>query len=66
MTIEGMLYRMQGEYIAALESHWMAALTLQGLLLTDALEAPARPADVDLTVREVNMPSGPRAISRKE
>jgi len=65
LRAQRMLYQMQGEYVAALESHWMAALTLQGLLLTDALEAPARPADVDLPVREINIPSGPRIRMRE-
>jgi len=65
LQAQRMLFQMQGEYIAALESHWMAALTLQGLLLTDALEAPARPAEVDLPVREVNIPTGPRMRLRE-
>lgn len=65
LRAERMLYQLQGEYIGALESHWLSAIALEGLLLTDALEAPARPADVDLPVREVNMPSGSRAILRE-
>ena len=60
-----MLFQLQGEYIRALEDHWSAAIALQGLLLTDALEAPARPAEVDLPVREINMPS-PARIGRRD
>ena len=54
------LFQLQGEYIQSLEMHWMAAIALEGLLLTDALEAPARPADVDLQIREINVPSTAR------
>lgn len=60
LSTQRMLFQLQADYIVALERHWIAGLALQGLLLTDALEAPARPADVDLPVREVNIPAGTR------
>lgn len=60
------LFQLQTEYIAALEGLWMNVITLRGLLLTDGLEAPARPSDVDMPVREINVPMAPRMISREQ
>ena len=50
------LYELQIEYIAALESVWTNGIALQGYLLTDGLEAPARPGEVDRPIRETNVP----------
>jgi cobalt-zinc-cadmium efflux system outer membrane protein len=50
------LYELQIEYIGALESVWSNGIALQGFLLTDGLEAPARPGEVDRPVRETNVP----------
>lgn len=50
------LYEMQLEYIAALENVWTTGIALQGYLLTDGLESPARPGEVDRPVREINLP----------
>ena len=50
------LYQLQLDYIAALASVWAAGIPLQGYLLTDGLELPARPGEVDLPVREINLP----------
>src|SRR6267378_1339618 len=44
------LYELQAEYIAALENVWTTGIALQGYLLTDGLEAPARPGEVDRPV----------------
>ncbi len=44
------LYELQLEYIAGLENVWTTGLALQGYLLTDGLEAPAHPGDVDRPV----------------
>lgn len=60
------LFQLQTDYITALESLWMNAITLRGLLLTDGLEAPARPGEVDMPVREINVPMPPRMMSREE
>jgi cobalt-zinc-cadmium efflux system outer membrane protein len=60
------LFQLQTEYIDALEQLWTNVITLRGLLLTDGLEAPARPGEVDLPVREINMPMMPRMRSREE
>jgi cobalt-zinc-cadmium efflux system outer membrane protein len=58
------LFELQAEYVSALETQWMNAIALDGLLLTDGLEAPARPGEIDLPVREINVPTLPRAMER--
>ena len=60
------LYELQIEYIAALESVWTNGIALQGFLLTDGLEAPARPGEVDRPVRETNVPMPERTTSPQE
>ena len=60
------LYELQVEYIAALEGVWTNGLALQGYLLTDGLEAPARPGEVDRPVRETNVPMPERSMSPGE
>jgi len=56
------LYALQAEYILALENTWTTGIALQGYLLTDGLEAPSRPGEVDRPVRETNVPMPERAI----
>jgi cobalt-zinc-cadmium efflux system outer membrane protein len=60
------LYELQIEYIAALEGVWTNGLALQGFLLTDGLEAPARPGEVDRPIRETNIPMPERNMSPGE
>jgi len=60
------LYELQIEYIAVLESVWTNGLALQGFLLTDGLEAPARPGEVDRPIRETNVPMPERTMSPRE
>src|SRR6267378_2389383 len=60
------LYEMQIEYIAALEGVWTNGIALQGYLLTDGLEAPARPSEVDRPVRETNVPMPERTMAPRE
>src|SRR6266436_2988335 len=60
------LYEMQIEYIAALEGVWTNGIALQGYLLTDGLEAPARPGEVDRPVRETNVPMPERTMAPRE
>jgi cobalt-zinc-cadmium efflux system outer membrane protein len=60
------LFELQAEYIAALESVWTTGIALQGFLLTDGLEAPARPGEVDRPIRETNVPSPERMMSPTE
>ncbi|HEX4544940.1 MAG TPA: TolC family protein [Candidatus Acidoferrum sp.] len=60
------LFELQIEYIGALESVWTNGIALQGYLLTDGLEAPARPGEVDRPVRETNVPMPERTMSPGE
>ena len=60
------LYELQVEYIAALEGVWTNGIALQGYLLTDGLEAPARPGEVDRPIRETNVPMPERTMSPGE
>ena len=59
------LFQAQTDYIASLGDLWASALTLRGFLLTDGLEAPARPGEVDLPIREINVPT-PRGMPGRE
>jgi outer membrane protein, heavy metal efflux system len=49
-------FQLQVDYISTLEEIWMSAVPLQGLLLTDALDLPTRPGELDRPVREINLP----------
>jgi cobalt-zinc-cadmium efflux system outer membrane protein len=60
------LYELELEYIAALENLWINGIALQGYLLTDGLEAPARPGEMDRPVREINVPMPERTLSPGE
>jgi outer membrane protein, heavy metal efflux system len=60
------LYELQIAYIAALEGVWTNGIALEGYLLTDGLEAPARPGEVDRPVREMNVPTPERTLSPGE
>lgn len=50
------LFQLETNYIAELENAWINAVALQGLLLTDGLDLPAAPGELDRPVREINMP----------
>src|SRR5882724_381207 len=56
------LFELHAEYVAALESVWTNGIALQGYLLTDGLEAPARPGEMDRPVRETNVPMPERTM----
>lgn len=60
------LYEMQAQYIMVLEGVWTNGIALQGFLLTDGLEAPARPGEMDRPVRETNVPMSERMMSPGE
>src|SRR6266576_2862746 len=60
------LCELQLDYIAALEGVWTNGIALEGYLLTDGLEAPARPGEVDRPVRETNVPMPERTVSPRE
>ena len=51
------LFQLQTDYISALETLWGNSIALKGFLLTDGLEAPSRPGEMDQPVRELNVPS---------
>jgi cobalt-zinc-cadmium efflux system outer membrane protein len=51
-------FQLQREYIDALTGVWTNAIALQGFLLTDGLEAPAKSGEMDLPIREINVPRG--------
>jgi len=51
------LFQLQTDYISALETLWGNSIALMGFLLTDGLEAPSRPGEMDQPVRELNVPS---------
>ncbi len=51
-------FQLQREYIDALTGVWTNAIALRGFLLTDGLEAPAKSGEMDLPVREINVPRG--------
>jgi cobalt-zinc-cadmium efflux system outer membrane protein len=57
------LFELQLEYVRLLENVWTTGIALQGFLLTDGLEAPARPAEVDRPLRETNLPMPERTMS---
>jgi outer membrane protein, heavy metal efflux system len=57
------LFQLHADYISALEDLWVYGTTLKGLLLTDGLEPPARPGEVDLPVREINVPMSQSQMS---
>ncbi|MGA9179430.1 MAG: TolC family protein [Candidatus Acidiferrales bacterium] len=50
------LFQLETSYINALENAAIDAATLQGLLLTDALDLPATPNELARPVREINLP----------
>ena len=50
------LFQLETSYIATLEDVCINAATLRGLLLTDGLDLPATPGELDRPVREINMP----------
>jgi hypothetical protein len=43
--------------VAALESLWVNTISIKGFLLTDGLEAPTAPGEMDRPVRETNVPA---------
>jgi outer membrane protein, heavy metal efflux system len=52
------LFQLQTDYISSLETLWVSTVTLKGFLLTDGLEAPTPPTQIDRPVRETNLPTG--------
>jgi cobalt-zinc-cadmium efflux system outer membrane protein len=50
------LVQLETSYINSLENVWISAVALQGLLVTDGLDLPAAPGEMDRPVREINLP----------
>lgn len=50
------LMQLEVSYITALETFATSSVSLQSYLLTDGLEAPSQPGEIDQPVREVNIP----------
>ena len=63
LDVQRKLYALQTEYIMSLEAVWTNGLALEGFLLTDGLESPARPGDVDRPIRETNVPMPERTMA---
>lgn len=63
LEVQRRLFELHAEYVAALESLWTNGIALQGFLLTDGLEAPARPGEMDRPVRETNVPMPERTMA---
>lgn len=66
LDVQRRMYELQAEYVLALEAVWTNGIALQGYLLTDGLEAPARPGDVDRPIRETNVPMPERTMAPAE
>jgi len=62
LEMQRRLFELHMEYVAALESVWTNGIALQGFLLTDGLEAPARPGEMDRPIRETNVPMPERTM----
>jgi cobalt-zinc-cadmium efflux system outer membrane protein len=56
------LFQLRTDYIMALETLWLNSIALKAFMLTDGLEAPTSPTEMDRPIRETNLPmagSGP-------
>ena len=51
------LFQLHTDYISSLENLWMSTVALKGFLLSDGLESPTPPSEVDRPVRETNLPT---------
>jgi outer membrane protein, heavy metal efflux system len=58
------LFQLKTDYVAALESVWLNAISLKGFMLTDGLDAPTAPGEMDRPVRETNLPTGMDGLQR--
>jgi outer membrane protein, heavy metal efflux system len=51
-------FQLRTDYVNALETLWVNTVALKGFMLTDGLEAPTPPGEIDRPVRETNVPRG--------
>ena len=59
------LMQLQVAYVNALESVATNSVALQSYLLTDGLEAPSQPGEIDRPIREINVPFQPSPNSKE-
>jgi cobalt-zinc-cadmium efflux system outer membrane protein len=59
------LMQLEVSYVNALESFATNSVALQSYLLTDGLEAPSQPGEIDRPVREMNVPFQPSSTSKE-
>ena len=59
------LMQLQIAYLNSLETFEANSVALQSYLLTDGLEAPSQPGEIDRPIREMNVPFQPSASSRE-
>jgi outer membrane protein, heavy metal efflux system len=59
------LIQLEVAYVNALESAATNSVALESYLLTDGLEAPSQPGEIDRPVREMNVPFQPSAAPRE-
>ena len=59
-------FELQAEYVRTLETVWTTSLALQGFLLTDGLEAPARSTDSNHATLGNNLPMPNRTLVPSE
>jgi cobalt-zinc-cadmium efflux system outer membrane protein len=52
------LFQLRTDYVNALETLWVNSVALKGFMLTDGLEAPTPPSEIDRPIRETNVPTG--------
>ena len=51
------LLQVRKHYGAALQTLWTNSVGIQSFLLTDSLEAPGSPGEIERTFRELNVPT---------
>jgi outer membrane protein, heavy metal efflux system len=59
------LMQLEVSYVNALETFATNSVALQSYLLTDGLEAPSQPGEIDRPVREMNVPFQPSQVSKE-
>ncbi len=60
------LMQLQIAYLNSLESFAANSVALQSYLLTDGLEAPSQPGEIDRPIREMNVPFQPSPASKEK
>ena len=58
-------FQLQADYIVALENLWINSVAIKGFLLSDGLEAPSKPGDIERSIREINVPSTSATMTQR-